>query len=395
MSPNGLIGVAAPGTRGRVLDPLYEAIGWAPPAIVDFLIAVLVVVAGWYLAKLLVRIAGRPVAHRFGRPSITRTVLQSMRVGVLVVATVIAARILGVQAGEILLSVTVFSAVLAVVLAPIVGSFISGLFVLADQPFEIGDMIELVDEDTRGYVEDITLRYTKMFTLDNTFIVIPNSTIRDRDIINYSAEDERTRQRLELVVTYEGDLDRAREIAEQAARKADGVIGGGPAIRIGSTRYPAAPTTHIDQFGDHGVHISLRYWVQKPYRLPAVRSEIQEHIWTALEDADVEIAYPHSHIVFDDTSGEAAVSVRPTGSMEATIGDDPTAGSARSDTQDVESEPTVSEPSGEETRTESTSDRMKSTSDRTENTSDRTKSGSEPPGDDTTTGGEDPSIGPE
>jgi len=60
----------------------------------------------------------------------------------------------------------------------IVGSVISGVFLLADQPYEIGDMIELADRNQRGFVDDITLRYTKVFTLDNTFLVIPNGTIR-------------------------------------------------------------------------------------------------------------------------------------------------------------------------------------------------------------------------
>ncbi|MFB6162642.1 MAG: mechanosensitive ion channel domain-containing protein [Halococcoides sp.] len=66
------------------------------------------------------------------------------------------------------------------------------------------------DTGQQGFVEDITLRHTKIFTLDNTFVVIPNGTIRERDVINSSAEDARTRQTIEVVVTYESDLDRAR-----------------------------------------------------------------------------------------------------------------------------------------------------------------------------------------
>ncbi len=77
--------------------------------------------------------------------------------------------IYGLQLGDIALSVTVFSAVVGVVLAPILGGLISGVFLLADQPYEIGDMIELADTGQRGFVEDITLRHTKVFTLDNTF----------------------------------------------------------------------------------------------------------------------------------------------------------------------------------------------------------------------------------
>ena len=274
-----------------------------------FIAATLVLVAGWYASQLLVRFLGRPVARRFQRPSLTKTVLGGIRAVAMVIAASIAANQLGFRASDILLSVTVFSAVLGLVLAPIIGSVINGLFLLADQPYEIGDMIELVDRGRRGYVEDITLRYTKIFTLENTFLVIPNSNMRERDVINYSAEDTRSRLSLELLVTYEGDLNEARAILERAARETTEVVEGGPDIRIGSARYPSAPVSYIKDFADHGVLLDLRYWVKDPYYVGRVESKIQERVWSELDGADVEIAYPHQHLVFDETSGTARVEV--------------------------------------------------------------------------------------
>jgi small-conductance mechanosensitive channel len=55
--------------------------------------------------------------------------------------------------------------------------------------------------------------------------------------------------------------------------------------------------------------LRLRYWLEEPYRLQTVRSEVHERIEAALADADVEFAYPHSHLVFDETSGRLEVSV--------------------------------------------------------------------------------------
>jgi len=272
-----------------------------------YLTAALILVVAWYGSRLLIRFLGRPVARRFQRPSLTKTVLGGLRGIVMVLAASVAANQFGLRPGDILLSVTVFSAVLGLVLAPIIGSVINGLFLLADQPYEIGDMIELVDRNQRGYVEDITLRYTKIFTLENTFLVIPNSNMRDRDVINFSAEDTRSRLSLELLVTYEGDLEQARAIMERAARETTEVVEGGPDIRIGSARYPSAPVAYIKDYADHGVLLELRYWVKDPYYVGRVESKIQERVWEQLDDADVEIAYPHSHLVFDETSGTANV----------------------------------------------------------------------------------------
>lgn len=275
--------------------------------------AVVVLVAGYYLSGLAVRLVGRRAARRFKRPSVTRAALRSVRLAIIFVAVVAALGLLGLRAGDIVLSVTVFSAVLGIVLAPIIGSVISGLFVLADQPYEIGDLIELSDLDRRGYVEDITIRYTKVFTLDNTFLVIPNSTIRERDVVNFSAEDERTRLSQSLLVTYESDIEAARSVMERAGRETPQVITGGPDIRIGSARYPAAPTCYIESYADHGVRLTLRFWLKDPYNIPRSRSAVNERIWAGLEEVDVEVAYPHSHLVFDETSGELPVALRDRG----------------------------------------------------------------------------------
>lgn len=283
--------------------------GFVPEFAVDLALALVVLLIGWYLSKFVVRLAGRTVARRIERPSVTRTVLRGIRAAVVIVTLGVVANILGLSGGEILLQVTVISAVVAVVLAPLVGSLINGFFVLADRPYEIGDMIEIVDADHRGFVEDITIRYTKIFTLENTFIVIPNSEIQQRDIVNYSAEDERTRITLQFEITYESDLEAARKAAERAARSIDTVISGGPDIRIGSARYAAAPSCRIEEYADDGILLTLYFWVKHPYKQSLVRSQVQEAIHDRFADTDVEFAYPHRHHVFDEHSGVARMAV--------------------------------------------------------------------------------------
>lgn len=277
---------------------------------IRWVFAIVTVILGFWLSGLIVRVLGRPVARRFRRPSVTRTVLRSIRMTIVVIAIFLALGMLGLRLGDIVLSAAVFSVILGIILAPIIGSIISGVFVLADQPYEVGDLIELSDIDQRGYVEDVTLRYTKIFTLENTFIVLPNSTIRERTVINYSAEDERTRLSLPLLVTYESDIDAAREVMIDAAKNTSEVITGGPDIRIGSARYPAEPVCYVNEFADHGVVLNLRYWVKLPYYLDRVQSKVNSRVRDGFADEEVTIAYPHSHLVFDETSGELSVDIQ-------------------------------------------------------------------------------------
>lgn len=280
-----------------------------PNAAVDLIASILVVVLAWAAARLLVRVFSRRIAQFVDRPSLTRVSLAGIRLGVYFFGLLTLLRINGLDLGNIALSVTVFSAVVGVILAPIVGSVISGIFLLADQPYEIGDMIELTEQDKRGFVDDITLRYTKIFTLDNTFLVVPNGEMRSRDVTNYSAEDTRVRLTLDILITYESDLAAARQKIEESARAVEDVIAGGPRIRVGSARYPAGPDCLISEFADHGILLRLRYWAKEPYRLQTVKSKVQTNVWEALQDTDVEFAYPHSHLVFDDTSGQLQVGV--------------------------------------------------------------------------------------
>jgi len=290
---------------------------WVPEWSIDVVASIIVIALSIFVARLLVQLFGRRIARHITRPSLTRVFLGGIRGSVYLFGFFTVLSIYGFDLSNIALSVTVFSAVVGVILAPIVGSFISGVFLLADQPYEIGDMIELSKQDQRGFVEDITLRYTKIFTLENTFLVVPNGEMRSRDVINYSAEDTRVRVSLDILITYETDLELARELMEKHARRVDGIIGGGPRIRVGGARYPAAPQCLVSTFADHGILLRLRYWVQEPYRLQTIRSEIQENIWTAFEEEGIEIAYPHSHLVFDDTSGQLQVAT----GEESTVSD--------------------------------------------------------------------------
>jgi small conductance mechanosensitive channel len=289
-----------------------STVEWIRQPGLDVVVAIVLFVAGWYLSALLARLLRGRVRRRFRRPSVAALALRGIRAAVLIGVTLVVLGLFGVSAGDLLFSVTVISAVVGVVLAPLAQNAVSGMLVLLNRPYEVGDMIELVgdgEENRRGYVDDITLQYTRMITIDNTFILVPNETIQGRDVINYSAEDERTRVSVELTVTYEGDLEEARRLAEDAVGEIEGVIDGGPEIRIGTSRYPVGPDTFVSSFGDHGIVLDLRFWVRKPYPPIAMRSWVHEELWTAFSESEVEIPYSHTHLVFDETSGEARVAL--------------------------------------------------------------------------------------
>ncbi|WP_394739181.1 mechanosensitive ion channel family protein [Natronococcus roseus] len=290
-------------------DLAATALGVVPESIPDWLAAILVLLATWYGSRLVTEASRPRVIERMQRRSVAEVLLRAVRATAMLLAVFVVFGIYGVELSDLVLSATIISAVIGVTLAPVASDVVGGFFILTNRPYEVGDMIELADREESGHVIDVTLRYTKIRTLENTFLVVPNSTIRERDVINLSADDERTRVSLEFLVTYEGDLEEARELLADAAAETDGVIEGGPGISMGDTKYPVQPQAFIESFADHGIRLQLDFWVERPYLPRIMRSNIYEAVWDRLEDADVEIAYPHTHLVFDETSGTARVAV--------------------------------------------------------------------------------------
>jgi len=288
----------------------YNAfVEWIGANLPNFLLMVVIIVVGYRLSIAAKRYAGRPVYNWVGRESVASTMLRLVKYTIIVVSVLLGLRVsFGFSPTSLLLTATVFSAVVGIILAPLVGDFINGIFVLSDQPYEVGDMVEILDTGKMGFVEEMTIRYTKVFTIDNTFLVIPNSEIRKRDVVNYSAEDIRTRQTLDVTVTYESDVARAREILAEAAQETPEVIGTQGSVRIGRGEYPLEPRVFITEFGDHGVHLRMRYWVREPYRLQAVASKVNEKVWAKFNREGIRIPYPRRHHVFDETSGNFDVS---------------------------------------------------------------------------------------
>ncbi|WP_238709278.1 mechanosensitive ion channel domain-containing protein [Natronorubrum halophilum] len=171
----------------------------------SWVFAVLAVIVAWYGSKLLTERLRPRLEERVLRPTTANAVLLAGRVAIVCYALVPFAGLLGFRPENVLLSFTVLSLVVGAVLAPVGRSYISGLFILVHRPYEVGDMIELVDREERGYVADITLGYTRIYTLENSFLVVPNETMRERDVRNLSSQDERSRLSLEVCVTYEGE----------------------------------------------------------------------------------------------------------------------------------------------------------------------------------------------
>jgi small-conductance mechanosensitive channel len=98
-------------------------------------------------------------------------------------------------------------------------NIISGVFIVIFKPFSVGDYIKLLSSGQIGMVEDITIRHTVIKSIENRRIVIPNSVISREAIMNSTLKDPRIKFNLEVVLTYDTDIQKGLDIMIEEAQK--------------------------------------------------------------------------------------------------------------------------------------------------------------------------------
>ena len=214
--------------------------------VLRILAAVLILVVGMKIAKGISRKYEKSKAAEKLNKTI-RNFLKNIIATVLYVLVVFCALIvLGFE-------LSVFSAILASIGVTIglalqggLSNIAGGVMVVAFKPFELGDYVEA--EGVGGTVTDIGIFYTTLTTPDNKKVVVPNGTISNTIVTNYSTHQHR-RIDFDFNISYSSDIDVAKKVL-YACAKSDSRILTDP-----------APTVMITSHGDNAVGIRLRVWV--------------------------------------------------------------------------------------------------------------------------------------
>lgn len=106
----------------------------------------------------------------------------------------------------------IFAAIAGLAAQESLGNLISGFFLSMFQPFNLGDLITIKSEQITGTVVELGLRHTVINTYENTRIVIPNSRMNSAIIENKAFEEVNYNNFLYLSISYDSDIDKAKEI---------------------------------------------------------------------------------------------------------------------------------------------------------------------------------------
>ncbi|CAM2006868.1 mechanosensitive ion channel family protein [Acanthopleuribacter pedis] len=163
-------------------------------------------------------------------------------------------------------------------------NFISGIFIIADSPFKIGDFIVL-DNGDRGRVTHIGIRSTRLMTPDDVEVIIPNAVMGNSTIINQSGGPyEKFRLRVPVSVAYGSDIDQVRGILMSVAEKGELV-----------EQIPK-PRVRFRELGDSGLLFEIWVWVREPVFQEDVRDQMLTESYKALNQAKITIPFPQMDV---------------------------------------------------------------------------------------------------
>lgn len=238
--------------------------------------AAMLLLVGLFAARLAARGVERLIGGRFDvhQATIIRRLVFYVLTG-LVVAT--ALHQLGFRLGVLLGAAGILTVAIGFASQTSASNLISGLFVLAERPFQIGDTVKVAD--VTGEVLAIDLLSVKIRTFDNLFVRIPNETMMKSFVTNFSRFPIR-RYDLQLGVAYGEDMARVQKLIESVADR-------NPLCLV-----EPKPQVIFQGFGSSSVDVQVSVWARRENFL-ALRNSLPLEIKRAFDEEGVEIPFPH------------------------------------------------------------------------------------------------------
>lgn len=221
------------------------------PFIANFIFAILVLVLGTFLIKLILFLLKK--AFKVDKKIIKEKTVKNFIINTLKVALYIALLfiVLNILRVDLSGAAQIFSsAILAVGLAlqDVISNFASGIIILTSKPFVIGDYVNIGNGQCEGTIANVKFLVTSITTVDKQVVTIPNKTITSEVIMNYTRDPLR-RLKIDIGVDYATDIQKAKEVLIDLAKNDNRIL------------QEPEPVCYVTSFGASSINLSLRCYV--------------------------------------------------------------------------------------------------------------------------------------
>jgi small-conductance mechanosensitive channel len=209
------------------------------------------------------------------------------KIFIALVAVITVLQHLGVNVASLVVSLGVGSLAIGLAAQDTLANMFAGFTLMLDRPFRIGDRIALASGEV-GDVEAIGIRATRIRTLDETILVVPNSVLVKERVVNQSRPSAVVTTRLDVGVAYGTDLARAKAILAESALASEYVDRG------------RAPLVLVVRFADFSVNLRLVFWARDCREQGLALSQVHEEIYRRFGEAGIEIPFPVRRLIREE-----------------------------------------------------------------------------------------------
>ncbi|MBO6880256.1 mechanosensitive ion channel family protein [Winogradskyella sp.] len=275
---------------GNLIEKLQGWFNTTIEYIPNFILAILVMVAAFFAARYISKIVGKLVSKKIEQDSIKNAIARVSAVVVVALGLFIALGVmnLGKALTSLLAGAGVVGLAIGLALQGTLANTFAGLILSFRKKIRIGDWVE-----TTGYsgeVMDINLKDFTLKESDNNIVVIPNKTILDNPLKNYSLTTK-MRVFLECGVGYESDLEKVEQLTKEVI-----------ANTFDQVEKPEDVEFYYTEFGGSSINYLCRFWIDAESMLEKLKAKTKAiiEIKKAYDKEDINIPFPIRTLQFDN-----------------------------------------------------------------------------------------------
>ena len=253
----------------------------------QILSVIVLLLAGYFGSKLLGFLVGRRLDKTKLRPDIVHVLKRIVFFAVMIVVFITALGLLGIPLTAFAFATGALAIGIGFGAQNIINNFISGWILMGERPIRIGDFIEF--DAWQGVVEQVGNRSTRIRRTDGVHLLVPNSQLLERTVVNWTLVDQSIRTIVRVGVEYGSPVRLVSDLIMQAVAEQQQV------------KETPAPDVIFEDFGDNSLVFDAYFWcdVTGEKFLREIRSDIRFRICELFAENDIVVAFPQRDVHLD------------------------------------------------------------------------------------------------
>ncbi|WP_297372509.1 mechanosensitive ion channel domain-containing protein [Spirosoma sp.] len=203
------------------------------------------------------------------------SVLALVRLVIIIAGVLLAIATSGISVDKFTVVLGALSVGIGLGMQNIVSNFVSGVILIFEKPFKIGDYVELADK--KGRIRDIGIRSSRMITPQGSEVIIPNGDLLSNRLVNWTSGDTYLKTEFTLKVSADTDLQAVQEIVTNEVSQLEGTLPNRPADVI------------VTAIGGDSVELKIQVWLTSVYSEVSLKSQLFQRLLTAFKGASIKL----------------------------------------------------------------------------------------------------------